>query len=1266
MAPDDAIESIEIVHNKSAPRGAPSARPDNRGSEQEHHHRGRRAGAVSKVDDRRLEISNVRARRTNGSARALRGKREDKLADMLSTSSPVAAPLHGPSSGEKPSPREEELELREDAAPPAARRQLSPVSEEETTSRGAPPREPGTSLTPPAPMRAAICEFRAELELVAATPPPLPSAAATTYRIEAGKSSCTGSRTSERIEAGIPSCTDSFQQTVRPSLPSAAATSTDRIEAGKPSCASSRKSDRNDAGSPSYTVPLQQRLRPSRPPAAMSPSYRIAAGRTSCANSKTSERVEAGKPSYADSGQQTTRPSPQSTAKAGGADGIGFAVFGWSDGPAASTDAAPTVRAMIEWLHAEAGVAQFECAERIRRVRRLAFDIVVRGASYQRCASRLGRSAASGWADERPRKGPPTDTALITSLRAGAKAFVPRKGLRASAKGFEPEAVPLRNASPACAGDVRGSTAPRAPTALTLRTIEEFKLERLPPRDRAARLAAEVITTKRSHASQRGRSFRRDVQRTLDSARMQEDITVARGEQPNRSVPRDDDMQFLHDSNPNWPDQSHDTSGVQTPLSRGAARNYPRLHREVCATCTASKAAHVAAQERVTRAQRRSRRAHAARIERARKARGKRRQRQQFEQLDQHVAEADRSARRTLAACERAAAGRSGGRAAAPGAEDGELEQLARLTKEEHLALAALAAHQSEHDDVSDLSKSCYAYRLWLRLTKGWRAGWGNAPPPPRQIYNYASVDEEQHRAGTDRSFCKLADAGAFGDPAFLRFEAQAPTHVLPFLAVTRASDRARAAESGEAVKVRLCLDCSANFNEYVDAQGKNSFFYAGFDAVAEKIREGDFVACGDLASYYTQIALHPDMWPYLTSEVPASLSAATREKYHIPAPSHWDEATQRKRGPFIQWQRLPFGVSRGCVIASMLTSEIVRIAEARGLRLCSYIDDILIMNTTAQGCADDFVVLESILTELGLKLQTSKQQDPAQSGNEYLGIEIDTRSRQFRVGAERQRLIAEEIRAVLGAPHLTVGRFRSLLGRVSWLSQVQRAGRSRTRPLYGALRSRRSRARVVLTAQDREDLQWFLKLLADPQWVGSRWKKPGREVVRIAKSDAGERGIGLVYRGRYAYYEFTEQERLASSHARELLAVALALELFGAEASGHTMYFVSDNSGTACTLSSLGTSDEEGQLYCRRIGDACVKFDVDVGGIWQPREYNVLCDALSKLDGPPLVATWVAFKADELAASSLDIGTGCLLLPRSYCAATRCHLGYVVASGRC
>ena len=215
MTPDDAIDSIEIVHTKSAPRGAPSARPDDRGSElQEHHHRGRRAGAGAKVDDRRLEISNVRARRTNGSARALRGKREDKLADMLSTSSPVAAPLHGPSSGEKPSPREEELELREDAAPPAARRQLSPVSEEETTSRGAPPREPGTSLTPPAPMRAAICEFRAELELVAATPPPLPSAAATTYRIEAGKSSCTGSRTSERIEAGIPSCTDSFQQTV--------------------------------------------------------------------------------------------------------------------------------------------------------------------------------------------------------------------------------------------------------------------------------------------------------------------------------------------------------------------------------------------------------------------------------------------------------------------------------------------------------------------------------------------------------------------------------------------------------------------------------------------------------------------------------------------------------------------------------------------------------------------------------------------------------------------------------------------------------------------------------------------------------------------------------------------------------------------------------------------------------------------------------------------------------------------------------------------
>ena len=815
--------------------------------------------------------------------------------------------------------------------------------------------------------------------------------------------------------------------------------------------------------------------------------------------------------------------------------------------------------------------------------------------------------------------------------------------------------------------DELNSSKPSATPALALRRIEAFSLERLPPRDAAAPVAAEVITTTRSHASQRGRSLRHDVQRTLDSARTRKDIVVARGERPNRKVPRDDELQFLYDSNPNWVDQALDASEVRTPLSQGAELNYPRLHREVCEVCAASKVAHAAAQARVTRAQRRRRKAHAAREERMRVTRRRKRQRQQnYEQLDQLIAEADRSARRAAAGRERITDGRRGEHASEPRSKAGEVERIARLSREEHMALAALADSQREHDAVSDLSKSCYAYRLWLRLVKGWRAGWGNAPPPPRQIFNYASVDEDQHQEGTDRSFCKLADAGAFGDPAYLRFEAHAPSHVLPFVAVTRASDRARAAESGEAVKVRLCLDCSANFNEYVDAQGKNSFYYAGFDAVAEKIRDGDFVACGDLASYYTQIALHPEMWPYLTSEVPASLSAATRRKYRIPAPSHWDEATQTMRGPFISWRRLPFGVSRGCAIASMLTSEIVRIAEARGLRLCSYIDDILVMNTTAQGCADDFVVLESILTELGLKLQTSKKQEAAQSGNEYLGIEIDTLSRQFRVGAERQRLIADEIRAVLRAPRLTVGRFRSLLGRLSWLSQVQRAGRSRTRPLYGAIGSLRSRARVELTAQNKEDLRWFLQLLADPQWVGSRWKKPGREVVRIAKSDAGERGIGIVYRGRYAYYEFSEQEQLASSHARELLAVALALELFGEEVRGHTMYFVSDNSGTACTLTALGTSDDEGQLYCRRIGDACVEYDVDVGGIWQPREYNVLCDALSKLEGPPRVATWVAFAADELAASTLEIGAGCLLLPRSYCAATRCHLGYVVATGRC
>ena len=763
-------------------------------------------------------------------------------------------------------------------------------------------------------------------------------------------------------------------------------------------------------------------------------------------------------------------------------------------------------------------------------------------------------------------------------------------------------------------------------------SLPRFELSELPPTSGAA-LAARVIVTEPTHRAAHSKSLRKAVQAALDGSRTSEELLSVDGSPVLRSRPRDDDPQGLHDANPNPAQQEHDEERVTTALAEASRESYPRLHRETCGRCR--------------RAQRRLRAARTG----LREAAG------QWRRLDELTAEADRRVRRRRARQQ----SQTSGKAERPRVEAREFTG----SRAEHAALAKLAAEQEVTDDVTELSKACYAYALWLRLQHGWRAGWGSRPPPARQIFNYASVDEPRHRAGTDASFCKLADAGAFGDPGFINFLAEAPSSVTPYLAVTKAADRARSEETGSVLKVRLCLDCSVNFNDYVDRDGKQRFFYAGYEAVSEKIQAGDFVACGDLMSYYTQIALHPSMSKYLMSEVP-QVSAATRKKYGIPAPSHWDEASGRYRGPFVAWERLPFGVSRGCAIASMLTSEIVRIAEARGLRVASYIDDFLVMSTSAEGCAQDFEVLESILDELGLRLQNAKSQQPAQSGNAYLGIEIDTVRQEYRIGAERQRRMAQEIRGVLAATHLEKGRMKSLLGRLSWLSQVQRAGRARVRPLYGSIHGLASRERVRLSDQDREDLAWFLVALDDPEWVGSRWMKPRVATQHIVKSDAGDDAIGFLYRGRYAYYQLTPEERQSSSHARELLAAALALELFGPEAAGETLYFVTDNSGTAVTISSLGTSDTAGQMHCRRLGDASVLHDVDVAGIWQPREFNVVCDALSKLKAPPTTPCWVPFSAKEISASRLANGTGCLLLPRAYCPVTRCHLGYAQVSGRC
>ena len=588
----------------------------------------------------------------------------------------------------------------------------------------------------------------------------------------------------------------------------------------------------------------------------------------------------------------------------------------------------------------------------------------------------------------------------------------------------------------------------------------------------------------------------------------------------------------------------------------------------------------------------------------------------------------------------------------------GEDEYAARRARHEREALRCET--HGEYDPVSGLSKACYAYRLYLRLVKGYRSGWGQRPIAA-QIFNYASVDE--HREGSEKGFVKVLEAGAFGDPSYVEFLREAPSMVHPFTAATRFKDREAAKKTGQPCKVRLCLDLSRNWNEFADAAGKHAFRYAGYEAVAEKIREGDFTCTADLASYYTQLAVALAIRDTLVCEVPW-VSAATRRKYNIPRPSHWDPQSRRMRGPFVAWQRCPFGISRMCAVASLLTAEICKMCEARGVVITSYIDDALIIAGSEAECAEGLRIFEGVCADLGLLINEEKTTAPSQTETVYLGVEIDTVERQFTISVARQEVIAKELRGLLARKEVTVSAMRSACGRLTWASEILRGARSRSRPLYRAIAGKKSSDRIVLDAEQRLDLEWFIKRLEGGAWRGSQWLDSGSDSVYVVKSDASDSKIGAIFRGRYLWYEMTEEEQKTSSHAREFLAAALVVETFGDELRGRLVTFVTDNSGTASTFSTLSTSDPAAQQFCRRLGDACLRFDCDTAGMWQPREMNVVCDALSKLNEAPVRAVWVAFSAEELESSMIDVGTGCLLVPRGRCAANGCHVGYISTAG--
>ena len=586
----------------------------------------------------------------------------------------------------------------------------------------------------------------------------------------------------------------------------------------------------------------------------------------------------------------------------------------------------------------------------------------------------------------------------------------------------------------------------------------------------------------------------------------------------------------------------------------------------------------------------------------------------------------------------------------------------------EHCATCRAALAKGE--EIHGFARACYAYDLYMKIAAGWRLSMPGGVPPARVLLNYDPVKE--HPEAAAKAWCKQARAHAFsdgtnppgagGDRVSISFQQEPPPWVHPLNLIVRSRDVAEARRNGTHAKARATVDLKKNWNGYLGE--KWAFGYAGFRGIIPHLKKDAFVGVADISSYYSWIPVHPTMSAMLGIEVPA-LSAAQRAEFGVPEPTWVPPGETEPRGPFCHFHGLPQGLRPACAIASVISAEVCRICMQRlpNSVFLSYIDDVIYVTATHELALRAEQVLREVLAEMGLALNEKKTAEGAPARrNTWLGIEINTETMEFTIPQERQQRHADEWRYLLSLPWVSGKVLKSALGMSSWMAIFMRGARLHLRSLYRVPRTKRKH---VLTQEQRDHISWLIAKL-EGDWAGSRWLAPGVTPVYLTKSDAGDDACGLVHGGRFLWHAFTEEEKLLSSHARELLPLVLAAEAFGAEWSGAIIAMIVDNSGTAVTTSKAASHDEGAQLMLARLAEVGERFGFDCVGLWGARASNVPCDAISKMRVMPTEEEiWLPYSSSEKAAATTEVGEGCWLRPRAYCATTQSVLGDIDLDGQ-
>lgn len=268
---------------------------------------------------------------------------------------------------------------------------------------------------------------------------------------------------------------------------------------------------------------------------------------------------------------------------------------------------------------------------------------------------------------------------------------------------------------------------------------------------------------------------------------------------------------------------------------------------------------------------------------------------------------------------------------------------------------------------------------------------------------------------------------------------------------------------------------------------------------------------------------------------------------HHVPIDKEFRKFLRfRFKNKWYEYVCLPFGISTAPYVFTKLLKPLIKYLRQQGIIIVIYLDDILVIGKSYEGCLKDVELTQKWLIKLGFILNVKKSNLIPSKQCQFLGLIYDSENLCIRLPDGKQLKIKESVRKFKLGQSYKIREFAQTLGFLISCCPAVKYGfvytKACERIKFLALDSNGGNydSKLVISESAMEELRWWNQL-------GPTTCNPIRQPEYDVEifSDASLTGWGAVCEEKRVHGHWTDDEKDLSINYKELSAAFFALKCF-------------------------------------------------------------------------------------------------------------------------